>query len=206
MNIYDGKFHFQILDGKILSYSIASAIDNLYLELFDKYCERFYSDPTSEINAIQLTIFGTLYIEAVLNFKIKDHLMTNLKPEQVEPTWSLMKMSSVANKLTYLDSINESKPDNSEGIMKCLTSVFDMRNRLVHFKEKDYSVVLSEPMVMDGDLDSINQIILSADPPQIVSDLRSDNVYRLIKNFNRIFEWLATIDTGPENQIIIKFE
>lgn len=144
----DGRIKVEVRDLKVHSVSINSGMDLVYERLFKKALKNV-NDGSEEIdNRVSLILFGCFWIEAVCNEYLRELLQSTLKPQLVGATvWDALKRQSWHWKYRCLLSFDERISDE-EAKKFCgdLQRIFDLRNRLVHFKDEDELLTSNTPV------------------------------------------------------------
>jgi hypothetical protein len=87
--------------------------------------------------SVQCIIWGALYLEALVNFYCHDLIFEAVKDNELAASliWNLTKYSSLPQKIDFLLDYRELPKSHRKENIKPINEIFDIRNRLVHFKE-----------------------------------------------------------------------
>jgi hypothetical protein len=138
----DGKLKITFEAGEIVVVSVNAGLDLAYQRLFES-ARRQLRQPEPPIEAgIQLIVFGCFWLEALSNEAVRDLIRATTKPSiAAEAVWETIKRAPLHSKLAIVSAFRRvSDPDHSGRITRDLTQLFDLRNRLAHFKDEDVPI------------------------------------------------------------------
>jgi hypothetical protein len=170
--VRNGTIKVDFKKGKIVGVSINPSLDVSYERLF-KAAREAVEAPTAGIDAgVQVIVFGCFWLEAVCNQHLRTLLCTRLTPARVGSViWERMERTSFLDKLCVLHSF-EKKPDAAgyRELSADAKRLFDLRNRLAHFKDQDTPI--AGPMT----LPKLMKLIPSAPDPGLTEELCTPKV------------------------------
>ena len=110
--------------------------------------ELFYRDFLEEIDLsprdevvlaeahVKTVIWGVLYIEALVNYKLYQITQAQLKNRKLAPHyWELTKKARLEDKIDLVLAYGSSRKISVEPFLKGVLRMVELRNRLVHFKD-----------------------------------------------------------------------
>lgn len=145
----DGNLKISIEAGEITGVSVNAGLDWTYQRLFETARRKLRKpNPTIETR-VQVIVFGCFWCEAVYNEAIRELLLASTKPAAVaESVWENIQRVPFESKFSIVTSFaNASDPERARRVLAGLKVVFELRNRLAHFKDKYVSV--SGPLTLD---------------------------------------------------------
>jgi hypothetical protein len=180
-------------DGKAEEVTINAALDHAYEKLF-RSAQTDLNDPEKQFGAgIQLIIFGCFWLEAVGNETL--HELLRILPSAVwEAVWEELKRSSFLSKFKIISAfLLTFSPEADKGelakLENELKTLFDLRNRLAHFKDAAVRIpdVRVSPEDMFGD-----PKIKSAPEPELLALLRPPRISQHEDIILRVMESLLS--------------
>jgi hypothetical protein len=137
----DGVVEITSKDGKTLCVWVGTGLDETYAKLFEEASKEVRATPSRDAG-VKVIVFGCFWLEALCNSRLHKFLRTVsiAKPIQ-ESLWKALENVRIASKLDILASIEA--PEHSE-LLKHVRGLFELRNRLGHFKEEVTEVEFTE--------------------------------------------------------------
>jgi hypothetical protein len=145
----DGSLKITFEAGEIVVVSVNAGLDLAYQRLFETARQQLRRPEPSIEAGIQLIVFGCFWLEAISNEALRNLIRSSLKPSAVaEAVWESLKRASFHVKFSTISAFTKT-PDaaRSDSIARDLTALFDLRNRLAHFKDEDAPV--AGPLTLD---------------------------------------------------------
>ncbi|MGC2404543.1 MAG: hypothetical protein WA510_32430 [Acidobacteriaceae bacterium] len=141
----DGILKFDFEDGEIVGVSTNAALELAYGRLFKSAQAELQAGASIDVG-IRLLIFGCFWLEAVCSQTLRDVLSASVTPKTLgKALWDANKRASFLDKLLILlASTKNPDLENGKTLMVDLKKVFDLRNRLAHFKDDDTPVTKLE--------------------------------------------------------------
>lgn len=113
-----------------------AGLDASYMQMFLKAKQAVGTHRWGHETGIKIVLFGTFYIEAVLNRFVKDLLFKEIPSEDhAHSIWRAIEKTNIISKLSVaISSSPRHKPRMEEYLAKA-RRILDQRNRLVHSKD-----------------------------------------------------------------------
>ena len=164
----DGKLEISFEAGGIRGVSVNAGLDRTYQGLFDTARQELRRpDPPIEAG-IRLIVFGCFWCEAVCNEVLRELLHACTKTEVVaSAVWKTIRRTPFRSKFSIVAAFAKS-PDleRARRVLSDLERVFELRNRLAHFKD-EYTPVAG-PLT----LDELQSLILNFPDADLIKKLR----------------------------------
>jgi len=183
-------FHFENYD--ITEISLGTSLDFTYKELFKNASQAAKRKPDNISHGIKIIVFGSFWIEAYSNEIMRLILVAEIDSKKTrEVIWNQMKKISIIEKFDMFSKIS---PQNFKtkysDLIKPLKELFDLRNRLAHFKNEleliDPSIIVNNSSFQVDkitDLESFKNMLAQALPvPEINRFLIWSYSQKLITN------------------------
>jgi hypothetical protein len=138
----DGNLKIKYEAGKIKVVSVSAGLDLAYRRLFEAAKAELRKTNTSIEAGISLIIFGCFWLEAVCSETLKVLLQASMNPPSVaDVTWDTIKRASFHAKFSLASAFaRKPDPQRAKRLSADIVPVFDLRNRLAHFKDEDIPV------------------------------------------------------------------
>ena len=146
----DGKLKIDFEAGEIMGASVSAGLDRTYQGLFETARLELTKGVRPPIEAgIRLIVFGCFWCEAVCNDATREVLRACTKPAAVaETVWETIKRTSFRSKFPIVAAFAKNPdPERATRVLSGLEMVFELRNRLAHFKDEYVSV--AGPLTLD---------------------------------------------------------
>lgn len=136
----DGQVRVEFVEGKIIRVSVGAGLDEIYKRMFMSAC-RDAVRPSATIECgINVVVFGCFWLEATCNLHVEELLVSIVKPLRLgSRLWTVLERRSIIEKLEVLGAFSEQVTEPE--VLSKLKKVFEIRNRLAHFRG-DHAVVL----------------------------------------------------------------
>jgi hypothetical protein len=124
--------------GKITGIFLNSVLDSIYLKLFQNSRRGARRNPLDIEHGIKLVIFGCFLLEAKVNEEIR-YILSHENEEKkfVSTLWDALKKKNILDKIEIITSVSTKKQQAGISLLRpMLKDVFDLRNRLAHFKDE----------------------------------------------------------------------
>jgi hypothetical protein len=184
----DGRLTLDVEDGKIKGIYINAGLDEFYKRMFIKAKRIAKRYPENPENGIRVIIFGTFYLEAICN-KLLESMLSFQIPHK-ELAQSICEAIKRLNILTKLDvAIMASSQDRtkSEKYKKKIQRVFDLRNRLAHFKDKDF------PWMGSIKAEDLPNVLTNAPEPELMKELTGEKIQKYATDIKELDKWLRAL-------------
>jgi hypothetical protein len=113
-------------------------LDTLYRDLFLQAKRSVKQNSRSTYTGVRVVLFGTFYIEALLNRLVKDLLFDELKEEKhAAQVWRAIEKTNIISKLSVVLSSTPRYQEKMNDYLAKARRILDQRNRLVHSKDED---------------------------------------------------------------------
>lgn len=170
--------------------------------------ELYYRDflaelPTSHNNDeelfashIKALIWGVLYIEGLLNYKLYAFTKSRLDaPDLVERYWDMTKQARIQDKLDLMLSIDRVKRPWAKVACKKFGKMVEERNRMVHFKDVPTPFDLPKLVAKIGPNAPSSAWIEHTPSPKIVLDLLATPLQERLDLFILLGDGIERIQT-----------
>lgn len=148
---------------------------------------------------VKAPIWGFLYIEGLLNYKLRTFTQTRLDDHSdlADRYWQLTKQAKVQEKLDLILSIERRvEAPWVSGAKKKFRQMVDERNRLVHFKDAPTPFDLSDVVAKVGPNAGSAAWSEHTPKPRIVGDLLSTPLRERLDHFRMLGDAIEAIPTG----------
>lgn len=165
---------------------------------------------------VQCIIWGSLFIEALVNVEVERHLrspredLSSRKSKQQRSMWELVERAELEKKVEVLAQLGEEDEKIAEIHLKQLMRLIRLRNRLVHYKETEkvyeapffyepsYKIMGYETEPPTGTFttgDVLKKINDDAPNPDIVGAILSQSLDERRDEINDLAEWIGMLRT-----------
>lgn len=145
-----GKVHIQLnKDKQIATVTIATGLDETYRNLFEGACTESRSGVSSIDTGAKVVIFGSFWLEAICNRYLRQLLEGSLPPAVSTSVWKVVERVHPPRK--KFDIVAGFHSGDAREVLKGADRVFELRNRLAHFKESYQEVAGPHPLDMNFD-------------------------------------------------------
>lgn len=185
----DGALKIDYVQGRIVQASTNPGLDAVYRRMFSAAKKRFKRSPTNVESGIRVVIFGVFLLEALCNELYKTFLTSEIpKRELREAIWHATSRLSTSEKLQLAAAARKIEKAETTQQTTQLKALFDLRNRLVHFKDSDSvwqvdSSFLANPGNWSAAPDP--ELIAHLTAPGLVGHI--SEIEDLLKWFDRVF-------------------
>ena len=194
MKLTDGRLKINFENGKVVSISTNANLDSIYGELIQKARKRIFKNSKTITDGIELVVFGSFYLEAVINERLFDYLHSEITSSKVaDHVWDVLKVSNIYSKLSILtNGLDLDKQIVGERI-KRIKSLLDLRNRLAHFKDSDF--VWNEPLpdMSVKKMDALKLVLGALDNPQLIQELTGRKIRNRAMVLNDLMSWAVSL-------------
>lgn len=195
----DGALKLSFVDGQITGASTNPGMGAFYARLFADSRKKAAAEPTNVEAGIQVIVFGTFLLEAVCNDFYRQFLCGGIHDAKLaDAIWRSTKRLSIQEKVDIACAASVLDPSRIDERRKTLKVLFDLRNRLAHFKDDD--------TVWDAPIDFVSkpENWLEAPDPELMGHLTgqkateyASEIENLLTWFNQIFGVKTTIIDVP---------
>ena len=125
-------------DGKVKSAGADTELDGIYRRMFAKAKRSARLNAGSVENGIKIVLFGTIYLEAILNRFVKDLMFSRLAPGDFAANiWRAIEKTNIISKFSVAIASSPAHRERMNDYLGKARTILDQRNRLVHSKEED---------------------------------------------------------------------
>lgn len=178
-----GAVRIDLKDGEVVGVSVGTGLDASYANLVNQASTEALSVPSRD-GGVKVVLFGCLWLEALCNANLHELLESADLPEPTRLSlWKALERVQTAIKLDILASIEA--PEDSE-LLKHVRALFQLRNRLAHFKEEFTEVPAPHAVHDDAFFDKLPETELAKllIPPALESR---------ISHISQTKEWLDKV-------------
>lgn len=171
--------HFE--KGEIKDISIRATLDETYKTLFKNACQAAKLNPKNVGHGIKIVIFGSFWLEAYANEVMRLILNREIDSVSLRKTiWNHLKRLSIQDKFDFFYQISPANiRQKYKDLKQQIKELFDLRNRLAHFKD--------EP-------ESINPVHKGIPIPDVHQRLMRSSTQQLSKTVKNATNWLIKIE------------
>lgn len=151
--------------------SVGTGLDMGYANLFQEASTQAHSAPSRDAG-VKVILFGCFWLEALCNACLREFLESGFLPEAIQISlWKALERVKTATKLDILASIEG--PETLE-LLKHVKALFELRNRLAHFKEEFAEVPAPRAVHDEAFFDKLpeTELIDLLKPPALESSIR----------------------------------
>ena len=189
----DGRLIFQFENGVITGVLENAGLDEFYERLF-RNAHRSAKRSGDHVNAgIKMVIFGAFWLEALSNHVLRQALNHEASEETFGiALWKALRRAPILEKLELLRSLSsDALRIEYEDLLPQLKRLLDVRNRLAHFKDSDSAIAGSL-----GGIDEAIGILLSADDPLLIKELKSPTILVHAESVLKTARWMSRMQKG----------
>jgi hypothetical protein len=149
-------------------------------------------------HGIKVVVFGSFWLEALVNRVLSRIVMRETHGESFgRAVWAGLKRVSLRDKLVLSRAYASDVVGCREAIcLPELDRLLEVRNRLAHFKDSD--TLVAEFSFLD--FDEVLPVILSADDPELIKQLKSPSILAQAETVARIAKWVVKIERQFEKR------
>lgn len=175
----DADLRLTVERGKIIAAETASGLAVRYEDMFRAGRKNLSLESGRIEAAIQMTTFGSFWLEAAANECLRAILdVVTRSPQHASAFWSVTRRLSFLDKCALLVNLTpEVVGPESETVVKGANRVFDLRNRLAHFKPDHVEFPL--PADFTSDFDGLASLFLGAPDSELIATLKSSEMEEL---------------------------
>lgn len=111
--------------------------DHLFFHLLQKVeVENLLLQQQLLLSGTEIVVWGAIHLEALANRRLREFTERLLKePEHHESFWRVMRTADIKRKLETIGDLTNTKKRLLVLLLKRTMKLFDLRNRIVHYKE-----------------------------------------------------------------------
>ena len=175
VSVQEGKFKLTFVDGEIIGVSVNASLDLTYKRLFEAAQSQLRTGMTVDAG-VQLIIFGCFWLEAECNSTLRDTLEAAISHKKLaDVLWNANKRASFLDKLAILMPFSDAAEQvRTKKLHQDLKQLFDLRNRLAHFKDNDTVIANAfkiEDLVANSFPDA--ELITRLTQPAVLSNIQT---------------------------------
>jgi hypothetical protein len=175
-------------DGAIGPVHAQASPEAVYEKLFNSATRKAKKHPNSFDNGIQVVIFGALLLEALCNERFRDLLFRVVQNvEHAQAIWDVTRRIQIYDKVKIASKITHAETAAKRDNLGSLRTLFDLRNRLAHFK--DNPSLLHETL----DASDLETLFESVPDPDLIMLLTGDKLKEQIANVERLKKWITGV-------------
>lgn len=184
MEIRSLKLNF--VEGQITGISLNVILDDIYKKLFQNVRRSSRRNPNDVEHGIKVIIFGCFWLESVSNELLRFVLEKESQDNEFRKAlWKKLRRSNIQDKLELFAAIGtQSQRDKMSTLLPNLKKVFDLRNRLAHFKDQDTQ------LAGEVDLKETIKIIESLPIPDLNRELMWPQIFKYAEIISKTNIWL----------------
>lgn len=190
----DGVLRLQVEEGVIKSVHVGSGLGSVYRDLFASARDDLSATEPKVATSVRVIVFGCFLLEARANEILKAVILEALQqPRAAEAIWQAVERQPFYVKLDVLIAMSPAlEPMTVEGITAKVRPLFELRNRLAHFKPDDSEVNIPIPDGIPG-LEELARIFLDTPDSDLIQRLKSEEMQELAAVIEEAEEVLDTI-------------
>ena len=185
----DGSLKFEFVEGQITGVFVNAGLDSIYEHIFQNAKRNTQRNPTDVVHGIKVLVFGCFWLEALCNDCLKYFLNNWVKQKTFcESLWDTLKRANIIDKFTIISAFATKKQlQQYESLLPSLKRVLDLRNRLAHFKDKDFRIADTV------DVNEAISLILSAPEPELIQELKGLKIKKHGEAITRSKNWVGSV-------------
>ena len=185
----NGSLKFEFKEDQITGVFINAGLDSIYERLFRNAQRSAHRNPDNMINGIKVLVFGCFWLEACCNEYLRYFLENWVAQNKFsEHLWETLKRAPILKKYEIISAFaNESQLQKYESQLTSLKEAIDFRNRLAHFKDKDFQIAESV------DVNEAMALLLSAPEPQLIQELKGPKINNHAEAIAKSRSWLYAV-------------
>ena len=131
-------YSLNFVEGEIMGMYVSTSLETIYKNLFVNAKRAAKRKPTDVTHGIKIVIFGCFMLEAKSNSVLENILRLDIQTEQLSgATWEVLKRTNILKKIELICVAgNNTHLQKIDGIKGQLENVFNLRNRLAHYKNE----------------------------------------------------------------------
>ena len=185
----DGSAILKFKEGQITSVFINAGLDSIYERIFRNAQRNAHRNPAKVVYGIKVLIFGCFWLESCCNNYLKCFLDNWVIQKNFrECLWETLKRANILNKFEIISAFaNKSQLQKYEVLLPGLKRAFDLRNRMAHFKDKDFQIADSV------DINKAMTLLSSAPDPELIQELKGSKIKKHAEAVAKSGSWLNVV-------------
>jgi hypothetical protein len=184
----NGAVKIKLVAGEIKGASTSPGLNAFYERMFETAKTRAQSVPDDIENGIQIIVFGTFLIEADCNDSYRAFLSAVIPNGEVaDAIWNATKRLAILEKVNVAAAVNAVSKADIDVQVRRLKLLFDLRNRLAHFKDSD--------TVWDAPIEFVSkpENWFQAPEPELMGHLTGQKLSDYISDIDHLLAWLDRV-------------
>jgi hypothetical protein len=171
--------------GEVEGVYLQASPEAVYEKFFNSAKRKATKHPDSFENGIQAIVFGAFLLEALCNYRFKSLLLQVVREKRhARAIWRVVKSISWRDKVLIASTITQVDAEDVNDNLAKLQNVFDLRNRLAHFKDNE------SLLVETIDLQGLANLLESLPEPELVTLLTGDKLKQQIAKIGTLKKWI----------------
>ncbi len=124
--------------GEIKGVFLNSALDSIYLKLFQNAKRTARRHPLDVEHGVKMIVFGCFLLEAKVNAELR-YVLGGISEQELFNTalWKTLRKRNILEKIEIISSLaTNAQQERISLLLPGIRNVFDLRNRLAHFKDE----------------------------------------------------------------------
>lgn len=201
--------------GEIKGIWLKAELDETYRLLFRNASQIAKRYPRNVAHGIKIIIFGSFWIEAYANETMRLIFELDIDSKLLRKAiWNRLKRSSIQEKLEILFKVSPDKiKQDYQTIKQPIKDLFDLRNRLAHFKDEPESIDLSTNIENTHEnetgitVEGFKRMIVKCVPvPDINQRLMWQHTQKAAGTVSKTIDWLTKVRDHSKKKHKIKSE
>lgn len=174
--------------GKVVEVSITADLDITYKLLFQNAKRASKRNPQNIEHGIKVIIFGCFMLESRSNWLMKFILYHEITNDLKINIWNTLKKNNFHSKMEILSSLATQKQKrNYSELINPLKQLFDLRNRLAHFKNEEE--IITEKI----ELAKVEEYVLNPPIPNLTKELFWNRIELYAKTISDTNIWFNSV-------------
>jgi hypothetical protein len=188
--VRDGSLSFKVEDGQVVAVLQNAGLDHFYERMFRNAYRRAHGSRRSIEAGINIVVFGTFWLEARANLFLRDALVLEAHSQAFgNALWSALRRSALLEKLELFHVLaSTTLAAQYSEIKSGVKTLFDLRNRLAHFK--DENILVGGPFAEAYDA---VMFIRTAEDPELIKQLRAPAVIKHGQAALSAYHWMSRV-------------
>jgi hypothetical protein len=184
----NGAVKIRLVAGEIRGAFTSPGLNAFYERMFEAAKTKAKGTPDDVENGIQVIVFGTFLLEASCNDSYRAFLSTVIPNGKLaDAVWTATKKLAILEKVKIATAVSPVSKTGVEDPAVKLKLLFDLRNRLAHFKDSD--TVWNAPVEFISKPENWSQ----APEPELMVHLTGQKLSDYIADIDQLLTWFDKI-------------
>ena len=194
----DGRIMLNVEDGAITVFTNAG-LEEFFKRMFSRAKACISKDRKNAEHGIQVITWGTFYLESSCNRLFRDVLFSGISDIQLANSlWDVTRKINFLEKASVVVALSarNRRRVNHGKYLKKARELFELRNRLAHFKDKDQLWLEGFQVMKDESLVKAIRRIPHPPQPKLFNELTGRKIFSHARSIDEVYSWLASLFRG----------